>query len=271
VRWPGVLAANREIETPAAHIDLLPTLLEACRVAPPAGVKLDGRSILPLLKREARTLPERPFFVQWHRGNVPQEGRACAVVTTRWKLVQAQGVPEDPTPFTPRWQLFNLAADASEQYDVAAENSQIVDDLRRQYDAWFRDVSGTRGFDPPRIVLGAAQANPVELTRQDWRVEPAAATQTNAMGHWEIEVASASTFRIKVIAMPQTPRGVVHLKVGGIELSQKMQAESDVVPLVECRLPAGPAQVEAWIEVETKEVKGPRRIGPRFVEFSKTQ
>jgi len=33
-------------EGPAAHIDLTPTLLEACRVEPPAKVKFDGRSLL---------------------------------------------------------------------------------------------------------------------------------------------------------------------------------------------------------------------------------
>ena len=50
IRWPARLPSGLVIDRIAAHIDLFPTLLEACGIAGPDGVALDGRSLLPLLK-----------------------------------------------------------------------------------------------------------------------------------------------------------------------------------------------------------------------------
>src|SRR5207237_2224352 len=80
VRWPaGKLRANTDIDRIAAHIDLPPTLLEACGGAAPAGVLIDGVSLLPLWKGEKALWPGRTLYFQWHRGDVPQLFRAFAV------------------------------------------------------------------------------------------------------------------------------------------------------------------------------------------------
>ena len=52
VRWPGRLTAGRAVDLVAAHIDVVPTVLDLSGVALPAGVRLDGRSIRPLLEGE---------------------------------------------------------------------------------------------------------------------------------------------------------------------------------------------------------------------------
>ncbi len=49
-RWPGRLPTGGEpADRIAAHIDIAPTLLDAAGVEPPAGLHLDGRSLLGLL------------------------------------------------------------------------------------------------------------------------------------------------------------------------------------------------------------------------------
>ena len=98
VRWPGRVEPGRVIEPIAAHIDLAPTLLSACGVAPPAGVKLDGRDLMPLLRGEAGDWPERTLYFQWHRGDAPQAGRAFAARGSRFKLAQPLGVEPGALP-----------------------------------------------------------------------------------------------------------------------------------------------------------------------------
>ncbi|MBT5379090.1 MAG: arylsulfatase, partial [Opitutae bacterium] len=46
--WPAKVKAGSSSDSLSAHIDLLPTILDACGVDVPAGHKLDGRSFLPL-------------------------------------------------------------------------------------------------------------------------------------------------------------------------------------------------------------------------------
>ncbi|MCX7006718.1 MAG: arylsulfatase, partial [Kiritimatiellaeota bacterium] len=91
-RWPAGFTSPAKVTRLIAHIDVMPTILEACGVAAPAGVKLDGRSALPLLRNPAADWPERTLFFQWDSGQTPRRGHAGCAVTERWKLVQPCGM-----------------------------------------------------------------------------------------------------------------------------------------------------------------------------------
>ncbi len=94
VRWPGHFPAGLVVDRIAAHIDLVPTLLDACGTKPPQGVKLDGKSLLPLLTGvQTAGWPERTLFFQWHRGDKPEPGRAFAARSQTYKLVRPDPLP----------------------------------------------------------------------------------------------------------------------------------------------------------------------------------
>lgn len=167
VRWPGKIEAERKIDRIAAHIDVTPTLLDACGIAID-GSEVDGRSLLPLLRGERVRWRNRTLFFQWHRGDEPELGRAFAARSQRWKLVQPLGAHAKAATETPLM-LFDMAADPFELRDVASEHPDVVERMWDEYQRWFRGVSETRGYDPPRIRIGTREENPVMLTRQDRR------------------------------------------------------------------------------------------------------
>ena len=70
VRWPAKLRPAK-VDQIAAHIDVVPTLLEAAGIDPPAGLKLDGVSLMPLLTGANDDWPERTLYIQWQRGISP--------------------------------------------------------------------------------------------------------------------------------------------------------------------------------------------------------
>ena len=80
------------MDAACANIDVLPTLTAACGVVPPKDRTIDGVNLLPLWRGDVKELPERTLFFQWHRGDVPEKGRAFAARGPRYKLVQALGV-----------------------------------------------------------------------------------------------------------------------------------------------------------------------------------
>ncbi len=125
VRWPGVFQP-RTVDRIAAHIDVMPTLLEVSRVEKPQAVKFDGVSLMPLLKGEGAGWPDRTLFFQWHRGDTPQLHRAFAARSQRYKLIQPLGNGENNLPSTVDFELYDMANDPLEQRNVAAEEPEVV-------------------------------------------------------------------------------------------------------------------------------------------------
>lgn len=263
VRWPARLQADRDVERMAAHIDMVPTLLAACGVEPPDDVQIDGLNLLPLLQgADDDAWPDRTLFFQWHRGDEPQQYRAFAARTERYKLVQAAGVQLDASIQPLTFELFDVQADPYEQHDLANENSEIVEDLRRRYEAWFADVSSTRGYDPPRIHLGTEHEDPLTLTRQDWR-GPRAGWQPQHLGHWEVLVAQAGSYRITLRFPSREGAKTAVLSIG--ELTHRQELDADVN---ECRfegivLPTGPARLQAEL------LGGEQPVGVDYVDVER--
>ena len=237
VRWPGTLQVGKEVDQIAAHIDIVPTLLDACGVPKLAEAVIDGVSLLPLLRSDAVQWPDRPLYFQWHRGDEPELYRACAARTQRYKLVNGQ-------------ELYDLASDPGEQHNIAAGHPDVVARMREGYEAWFRDVSATRGYAPPRIALGTRFENPVVLTRQDWR--SAQGWSNEDLGHWEVHVAQAGTYEITLQFPPTNATGEAHFKLGPVALDQAFGKGASSCTLEPVKLRRGDARLEAWITANEK-------------------
>ena len=196
-RWPARLRAGASSDIVAAHIDVLPTILDACDVDVPEGLELDGRSILPLLERpETIRWSDRTIVIQTHRGNVPQRYHHVSVRNQRWKLVHASGFGREVFEGEPSFELYDMAADPLEMNDVAAEHPDVVQELRAAYEAWFDDVSATRpdNYAPPRIHLGTEHEVVTTLTRQDWRHEHGTPWAPHSRGRWLVTIATGGEY-----------------------------------------------------------------------------
>ena len=192
VRFPGSLP-NRTLDLPLAHIDLAPTILDACKVE--AKAKFDGENFHPHLLLENAGWRDRTLFTQWHRGDVPEKLRAFAARGAKYKLVQANSVDEKAKR-KPKFELFDIEKDPFEEHDLVDAKPDEVEKLKAEYEAWFADVT-KKGFDPPRIIVGNEKENPVRLSRQDWR-GPKAGWAPDSIGHWEIQVERAGKYRVAI-------------------------------------------------------------------------
>jgi hypothetical protein len=260
VRWPGKLKAGRVVDRIAAHIDLAPTLLEACNLPKPNGVSFDGKSLWPLLLGKKVEWPDRMLCVQWHRGDEPELYRAFAARSQRYKLVQPLGAGTN-APAKPDFKLYDMLDDPLETHNIAVERPDLVKQLRRGYERWFADVSSTRGYAPPRIYLGA-QENPIWLTRQDWR-GPRAGWGTNSLGHWEVQVAQDGLYDIRLRFPAVTNSCTAHFSLRDVALNQSVDAGAAECAFKAVRLTTGASRVEAWIQEDR------RTLGVHYVEISR--
>ncbi len=248
IRWPAGLKGGRRMDRIAAHIDVAPTLLDACGIPRPAGIRFDGLSLLPLLRDDEAAWPERTLHFQWHRGDVPQLYRDCAARTGRWKLVSHLGKENEPLI-----ELYDLIEDPGERRNLAAANPEVVKQLRDGYEAWFRDVSSTRGYDPPRIHLGAPQENPATLTRQDWR-GPRAGWDADSLGYWEILVSNAGRYEVTLRFPAGQEDATAQFRLGDVVASKPAHRGMADITMEPMKLPAGAGRLEAWLETADKSV-----------------
>jgi len=152
IRWPGITRPGTVIDTPVSSIDFLPTI---CEVVGSQAEKVDGRSLLPLLR--GNKMPERPLF--WHYPHYSDQGGkpAGAVRLGDWKLIEF---------YEDGWgELFNLAADPGEQRNLVRRERAKAKMLHNLLADWRRSVdavmpSPNPQYDPARSSEGLTGYEP---------------------------------------------------------------------------------------------------------------
>lgn len=243
--WPGRVPPGTKADRIAAHIDLFPTLLEACGVPLPPGRQIDGRSLLPLVTGGPQNWPERRLFFQWHRGDAPEPFRNSAVRTQQWKLIDGR-------------ELYDLTQDPSESNDLAPSLPQVVDELRRSYSEWFEDV-GRAGYAPPRIQLGTKHENPVMLTRQDWR-GPRAGWDADSLGYYEVESTQRGPYEITLRFPTLTEPRIAELEFRGQVQQAEVPAGSTEARFSSVFLAPGTGRLEGRL------TSGEQAVGAHYIQ-----
>lgn len=252
IRWPKQLREPRVVEHIAAHIDLMPTVLDLCGVASPKDVKFDGRSLRPLLEGRESGWPERTLFT--HNPINETNRYPGAVRTPRWRLVReikgpmggsrAKGNDGNATA----WQLYDMPADPAEEHDLAQQYPDLVAKLRREYEVWFDDIS-LRGVKRLPIPVGHAEENPVELHApqayfdgslkffggpgfaHDWLTNW---SDPKSRVWFEIAVAQAGNYDVSLrYACPKTEAGSrIRVSVGDASVEANVaEADAPIIPL----------------------------------------
>lgn len=127
IRWGSQIPAGVKIDTPVAHIDVLPTVLAAVNESLPHSREIDGENLLPLMTGGPDAQRD------WGRETLFWSAGHNRIVRHRdWKL-QVAARPEK------QW-LFNLAEDPTEQRNLAPERPGKVAELIALLDAHAADA-----------------------------------------------------------------------------------------------------------------------------------
>ncbi len=257
VRWPARLQPKK-VSAIAAHIDVAPTLLEATGTAKPSTVHFDGLSLMPLLERgDDAEWSDRNIYIQAHRGNAPESGRAAAVIRQSDKLVQPLSFSQ-PAPDDARWEHYKIEDDPSETQDLAEarEGATLRTNLRRDYQIWLLEVSATRGYGPQRIWLGSEHENPVVLTRQDWRDKAGTGDWgPDAYGVWPVDCRADGVYDVTVIFKRAENAGRAEVKFGLASAQREFEAGAEKVEFNGMRFERGIGMLDVRL-VFAGQVKG---------------
>lgn len=247
IEWPAKLKPASVEKRVAAHIDLMPTLLEACGVKQ-RGLEMDGHSLLKQLKKPTANYKDRPLVIQYHRGDRLVKYHSCMVREGEWKLVHASGTQRRGFQGEPKWELYNLGNDQGESNDLIAQEPDVAARLLEVYENWFADVTATRANTtiPTPIIVDRKHENPCVLTWQDWFD---GAWSAQRPGKWRLNFAHSGRMDVRV-ELPKNKKlkgdnWTCTLKIGEVETTLPLLNGEDWVTFEALSLPAGIQIAEA--------------------------
>jgi len=152
VRWPGGVPEGAEVFETVRTIDLMPTILELCRLPLPEGMQ--GQSLLPLLAAAKRTPSESTATShrnvastagQWRNEPAVSEKLleardSYAIVLDGWKLNCYIQRNEEP----PEYELYDHRKDPLDQVNLADKRPEIVERLAEELKAWKEKAAAAR-------------------------------------------------------------------------------------------------------------------------------
>ncbi len=229
MRLPSLFEGEKEIETTAAHIDILPTLAEICNVDLPNNKIIDGKSLLPLIQDEIIDWADRSLFFYWTR-RYPELYNNMAIQKGKFKLVGHTDYNAEIEDF----ELFNIEKDSYEQNNIVLENKSIAFELKYELDKYYKELINSENLIKPQpIIVGSKQENPIILNRNDAGGARGIWAQEEIYGKWDVSIAEGIyNVRFKFIKPIET-KGRMYLETGAI--INQMQVEIIGTDIIEMK------------------------------------
>ncbi|WP_109354519.1 sulfatase [Sphingorhabdus sp. EL138] len=146
IKWPNRIKPGTRVDTPVAHIDVMPTLAAAGGATLPDSVVIDGKNMLPAATGTG-TISRPNDAIFW------QSGYYQVVRAGNWKL-QVNGKQEK------NW-LFNLANDPTEQNNLAEKNPAKLAELKQLL------ADHHKGRKPPLYAYNLENPIAIDKTRAE--------------------------------------------------------------------------------------------------------
>ena len=261
ISWPdGDLGEAEDIPDLAAHVDVLPTLLDLAGIST-SGLDTDGISLVPAL-RDGTALPDRTLVVTNQRVLHPDPDRPYTVMRGRWRYVHAEqggGV-----------ELFDLASDPGQTNNVIAQHPERAAEMAEVYEAWWQHATGA-GTPTTRPVVGTSAENPMRISGMDWLAPNTGQVpwwpgfgndkwgkgwlgneEKFQISPWAVKVAEQGLYRLTLYlhdepAQKVIPRRYAHLRLDGATHTNEL-AEGSVSSTFEVVLQAGDLDIRAWFD-----------------------
>jgi len=261
MQLPSVLEYGSIVETHAAHIDILPTILDVCHIPIPESYTIDGKSLRSLATGTGEPWPDRNIYIQWNFGRKMEPYRQIMVRNSRFKLVQEDIQGHSPARLERHYEwckengytnyelsdsidfeLYDIQRDPFETTDIADKHPEVVEKLKREYLAWYHDVFSTRGFNRPVLKLNSDRENPVYLT-SNWWLKPR---------QWDMVVETPGVFDITVHwgNMPMESPEKLYLKIGERQYEQEIKQSWGSHVFRNVEIASGYQGIKSWIEDE---------------------
>ncbi|MCG2459369.1 arylsulfatase [Flavobacteriaceae bacterium F89] len=262
ISYPPAFGKDKDIETTAAHIDVLPTLAQLCNVALPKERMIDGKSLLPLILGNDMGWGNRPLFFYWTR-RYPEPYYNMAMRKGSFKLVGKTNFNAPITDF----ELFDLVKDPYEQNNIVSENQSTANILKEELDKTYHELITSKNLvDQPPIIIGSPYENPVILNRNDAGGQRGIWAQEEIYGKWKVRIEKGHyDIKFKFIK-PVKANGRMYLELNTlVKQMQNQKEDTDIIEMKNVFFPEMDGDLIPYYAI------GARNIFPFWVEMKRIE
>lgn len=240
IRWPeGQLGMPRDINDLTHVQDLLPTLRELCDL-PSVDQRQDGISLVPRLRGQIESLPERMLVVNYSRMPFPGNKKSlylsqprkdgAAVLWKHWRWLEDR-------------ELYNLKEDPLQQKNVAESHPETAQKLHRHLNQWWDEVKASAAV-PQRVVIGNDAENPMLLTACEWLdvfVDQQGQVRRGVArnGVWHLTVDQPGEYQIELRRWPRESRLKLNEGTPALDVTDGQFGEGRALPIARATIEIG--------------------------------
>ena len=274
VHWPkGNMDTASDVHPVTHAVDVLPTLMDLCRIDQRQDYAFDGKSIASLLRGNPDSEIDwnnRILVTDSQRVKDPIMWKSSSVMTSKWRLVNGK-------------ELYDIDSDPGQKNDVAKAYPAEVRRLRDFYQGWWEEIEPTFK-NSTSIYLGHPKDNPARLTSHDWITTGSTpwnqahirkgVDSKSSTGFWNVNVHAPGSYEIQLRRWPEEANKPINagikpgkpvaggrafrvtpgkefstLNEGHVEIFDKKHSASfktnDVEAVIRLELPAGKTKLTA--------------------------
>ncbi|MFC5410486.1 arylsulfatase [Larkinella bovis] len=197
LHWPkGGIKQGKDIHQLAAYTDVVPTLLDLCKVPKPKSIDFDGISLKPWIQQNPVKTIERVLVADVQREEFLVKWKQSAVMTPQWRLINGT-------------ELYDITQDKAQEKSVAQQHPDVVARLKEAYEKWWEKVS-IKADEYSRVEVGTPFEPITQLTAHDLHTEAGFPAWNQDMvrggtgvgGFWALNVAKAGRYQIELRRYP---------------------------------------------------------------------
>lgn len=132
--WPGTVPAGQVISEPLIGMDIFATAIKAAGLPLPSGRVIDGKDILPVVTKKARSPHDALYWTQLGQ---------YAVLKDNWKLIlEGRLGPGEPNRLKGDETVFlvDLSSDPGEKTNLRSQHPEKVKELAALIESWKTDL-----------------------------------------------------------------------------------------------------------------------------------